>query len=448
MRLTTFFSRHSEFIGQVATLMSGKTIAAAIALFTTPIVARLFEPSDFGVAAVFVSIISIVSNISSLRYEATLSLPKSEDEARTLMALCYWILLAVCLGMLILVGTFRIGGISVTTLELLGPWSWLLPFGVLLMGSLHVQECWLTRKKLFKISSVSLVTGNAVTSGSRISFGALFGTSAYGLIVGYLLGTLVRLIVQRSASKEALQVSFRDVDWPAMRRTARDYADFPKLNAPAGLLFALGGNLPILLFGGMFSPAVAGLYAMAHQLARVPTGIVATSLRRVFLRKAAAIVNRGGSLRKAFLLATGGLALLGLVPLVVLSLFGQPLLGWLLGARWLEAGRYLEIIAPWMFIIWVTAPANPVFVVLRRQKFWLVLQSTITVLRLAIFGVAYLIAAGPVWTLRAYVTVTVVYNTVTILIALALTSRHAAKPVVDLDESGGGKTFDDDQLAD
>jgi O-antigen/teichoic acid export membrane protein len=41
---------NSEFIGNVAVMMSGKTIAAVIALFTMPIVARLFVPSDFGVA--------------------------------------------------------------------------------------------------------------------------------------------------------------------------------------------------------------------------------------------------------------------------------------------------------------------------------------------------------------------------------------------------------------
>ena len=53
MRLPGFLARHTEFIANVATLMSGKAVAAMIAIFTLPIVARLFEPAEFGLAARF-----------------------------------------------------------------------------------------------------------------------------------------------------------------------------------------------------------------------------------------------------------------------------------------------------------------------------------------------------------------------------------------------------------
>lgn len=423
MQLPGFLSRHRKFIGHVATMMSGKTVAAAIALFTTPIVARLFEPSAFGIAAMFVSIVSMTTNIASLRYEVAFSLPKEEQEARLLVALAYRIMFAVCTTMLVVVAAFKIAGTDLSAFELLGVWAWLLPLGVLLAGSLQIQECWLTRRKKFKLSSVSLVLGNAVTSGSRITFGALAGSSVFGLIVGWFLGTMSRLIVQRTATRDAFRDMSGPVDWPSLRQTARKYVDFPKLNAPAGFIFSLGGNLPVLLFGIMFSPAIAGLFAMANRLAHVPVTIVASSVRRVFLQKAASIRNREGSLRKAFVLTTGSLALLGVVPLVILTLFGQPLLGWLLGERWLEAGRFLEIIAPWMFMIWVTAPSNPVFVVLRQQKFWLLLQSSLTLLRLAAFGLGYMMAASAAWTLQAFVVATVAGNLVTITLAFIFTSR-------------------------
>ena len=149
-----------------------------------------------------------------------------------------------------------------------------------------------------------------------------------------------------------------------MRSIGRLYSDFPRLNAPAGLVFALGNQLPVLLFGVMFSPVAAGLYAMSIRLAKVPTTILSSSVRRVFLQKAASIRNRGGSLLKGYLLATGGLALIGVLPAIVVVMYGQPMMGWLLGDRWVEAGLYLEIIAPWMFMLLVTSPANPVFIVM------------------------------------------------------------------------------------
>jgi O-antigen/teichoic acid export membrane protein len=426
MRLPGFLSRHTEFIGHVATMMSGRTVAAAIALFTTPIVARLFVPSDFGVAAAFTASVSIVSMIAALRYEAALSLPKQDQEALVLLALAHWILFVVCLAMLVAVVIYASTEIRIPVMDLLGNWAWLLPLAVLLSGALKVHENWLIRKKAFSVSSVSLVVGNATTSGTRIGFGAVGGTSVYGLILGDLLGTACRLVVQKSAAKEGLRATFVGIDWKAMRQVASAYSDFPRLNAPAGFVFTLGGNLPVLLFGVMFSPAVAGMYAMANRLAQVPITIVASSMRRVFLQKAASIHNRGGSLRKAFLLSTGGLAVLGAIPLACLSMFGEPILRWLLGDRWIEAGRYLEIIAPWMFMIWVTATSNPVFVTLRKQKLWLSLQTSLTILRLGAFGVAYALAASPEWTLHAFVIVTVLGNLFTIGIALSLILRQQA----------------------
>jgi O-antigen/teichoic acid export membrane protein len=430
MRLPGFLARHTTFIAHVATLMSGKAIAGMIAIFTMPIVARLFEPSDFGVAALFVSIISIISQVATLRYVEAIVLPKEDPEAKTLMSLNYRLLLGVCTAMLVFLGIHDASGAGLAPLESLGSWKWLLPLGVLLMTTIHIQEQWLTRAQAFATQSTSLVIGNSSTSGARIAFGVLFGSSVFGLIFGQIIGMTCRLAVQRSATVEALRASSTHLGWPALRAIAKRYSDFPKFNAPAALVFALGANLPVLLFANMFSPAIAGFYAMAMQLSHTPVTIVSYSVGRVFLQKAASITNRGGSLNKAFLLSTGGLALLGMPLLVVISFFGELLLTWFLGDRWSMAGRYLEIVAPWLFMLMVMAPCNPTFIVLRRQKSWLSLQIVLTILRLGSFAIAFLLNADPEWTLRAFVFATVAGNLITVTTAFALILHHP-KSLVD-----------------
>lgn len=293
------------------------------------------------------------------------------------------------------------------------------------MASLQIQEQWLARKTAFKLVAVSMVLGTVVNSGIRISLGKMSGSSVVGLISSNLLGLLCRLVLQRSASTAIARAIFRHFDLGAMRQIGRQYQDFPKLNAPANLIFSLGQDLPVLLFGVMFSPAVAGFYAMANRLSQAPIVIVARSMRRVFLQKAAAIDNSGRSLHKPFLLATVALALLGVVPFGFLWLFGQPVLQWLLGERWFSAGRYLEIMAPWLLMLWVTAPSNPVFIVLRKQNVWLVLQVWLTILRLGAFVIAYWVSVGPEWTLQAFVVATVAGNLFTIGVALVLISKHS-----------------------
>lgn len=424
MRLPRSLLKHKVFLGNVATLMSARAVAAAIALLTMPIVARLFTAEDFGVAAMFLSLGVMLSNVGALRYEAALVLPKSDSEALLLMSFSYRALGVICLLLLVCIGGYKLSSLTVPVLESLGMWLWFVPLGVLLLTALQIQESWLGRKKQFKLVATAFVAGTAVVGGSRISFGLLSGSSTYGLIIGQLLGQMSRLVMQKSATVIGIKVAFRHVSWQEMRDIAAKYSDFPKLNAPAAFLTAAAQQLPVMLFGVLFSPAIVGFYAMAIRLTQVPILVVANSVRRVFLQKAADINNRGRSLEFAFLMATGGLALLGIIPLLVLWFFGETITVLLLGEKWAGTGRYLEIMSPWLFTLWASVPANPIFIVLRKQRLWLTMQVTATTVRLATFGLSYILKASPELTLGAFVTATVMGNVFVILAAWFLIRRH------------------------
>jgi O-antigen/teichoic acid export membrane protein len=96
------------------------------------------------------------------------------------------------------------------------------------------------------------------------------------------------------------------------------------------------------------------------------------------------------------------------------------LLTLLLGDRWFEAGRYLEIMAPWLFMLWVASPTHAIFIVLRKQAKWLVLQTWLTLARLAAFGLAWWLDATAEWALSAFVTATVACNIVMVTMSLSL----------------------------
>jgi O-antigen/teichoic acid export membrane protein len=419
------FARHREFIGHVATLMSGKAFAGLVAIFTMPVVSRLFTPEHFGVSALFVSVVSMMASFATLSYSSAVVLPEDDTEAVLLMALAYRLLALTCGLMVVLFAAMEISGLSWRTFDLLGGWKWMLPAALLLTVGIRIQEYWLARSKSFRLVSVSLVAGNASTGLSRIALGFLGGSTIFGLIAGYMLGAAARLSVQWSTCAATLRSALRRIPASSLRDVGRRYADFPLYNMPASVIHTLGQNLPIVLFGVMFSPAVAGFFAMARQLLNAPIRMVSDSVRRVFLQKAASVHRRGRSLKKAYLLSTGALALAGLPPLLILSNFGQPLATWFLGDRWFEAGRYMEIIAPWLFMMWVMAPCKGLYIVLRRQRLLLWLELCLTVLRLGVFGWAYMIGATPQWTLQTFVTVTVIGNLATILVGMLLILRKA-----------------------
>jgi O-antigen/teichoic acid export membrane protein len=408
-------------------MMSGKSLAALIALLTMPIIARLFTPEHFGVAAVFMSIVGVVSSVGTLRYAAAIVLPKDESEAIDIMALAYRISLAICTLVLVSLFAYSLAEVPWSLLEVLGSWMWFLPVGIFLFTSVHINDAWLVRLKSFKRASASIVAGNAATGALRIAFGAAFGSTIPGLVFGYLLGLVARLAAQGGFATAGFRKSVTDFNAGRMRIIAARYSDFPRLNAPAGLISGFGHHLPVIMFGAMFSPVVAGLYAMADRLAKVPVTVVATSIRRVFLQKTAGIQQDGRSLKKAFLLTVGVLACLGLLPFGLVWQFGQEMAVIILGDNWSGAGAYLEIMSPWLFIVWVAAPCNSVFIVLRQQKVWLSLQVGLVLVQSAAFALAFFTDTSAERTLQAFVAATVFMNLVIIAMSLILIIRHDRK---------------------
>ncbi len=426
--LRKLFGGRSRFLVNVTTLMSGKVIAALIAILTTPIVSRLFGPDDFGVAAQYISMVSILATIAALGYETAFVLPREHRDGIALLALTYRLLLAFSALLLVLLGIGAMLGIHWDSLDELGGTKWLLPVGVLLLGAVNVQNSWLTRTKGFRTATTSLVANNVTASGTRIGLGALFGSSVLGLVTGYLVGALSQLFMQARSDREDVRAALHHVERAELKAIARHYQDFPKLNAPASMIFATGRQLPVLMLGQMYSTTVAGFYAMAFRLVYGPVDVIASSVRRVFLQSAAEITQQGGDLRRSFLVSIGTLALIGIVPTICLSLFGEPLSTWFLGARWTSAGRYLEIIAPSLFMLLIIAPCNGVFIVLRQQRRWLLQQITLTALRLVAFALAFALHASAEWAVQAFVVATVAGSLWSIYSALRIIERERRVP--------------------
>ena len=142
--------RHKTFVGHIALLMSGKVVAAAIALVLTPVIARLFDPGDFGIAALFFSLSTMLGSVASLRYENALVIAKDEADALPLLSMTFRVLISVCLVLLAALALLKLIHVPVPYAEKLGLWIWAIPLSVFLMGFVTILENWLTRTKEYR----------------------------------------------------------------------------------------------------------------------------------------------------------------------------------------------------------------------------------------------------------------------------------------------------------
>lgn len=398
------FRRHQTFVRDVATLITGKAAAVLVNFLSMPIVARLFEPEDFGVGALFVSLITIAATLATLSWERSVVIAKGDAEARSLCKLATSSLLGSC-GLLWLSALACIAlGLQVPFSDKLGVWIWVLPIGLMLLGLSQVADSWLTRAKQYRTIASADFLSTVITSASRIGTG-LLGSSVWGVISSYVLGKVAELLFVLSVIRPWKLPKLASDERPKLRDVAARNKDFPLYSAPNAFVRIMSQELPTVMLALMFSPAVVGFYAMASKLARLPLNLSLQALQRVFLQRLAEIMHAGRPIAPAYTKITVTLAALAFVPFLLLWLVADTLLVIFLGPKWEVAGHYVVILVPWLYALWISNPAGTVMTVLRKQALLLRVQILLAIARLAVFAVAYKVSASPEATLQAFVAV-------------------------------------------
>lgn len=362
----------------VLVLAGGRFGAALVGLVTAPFIARLFEPSDFGVVAFFVVIATLASQLLPLSYPNAISIPKADGDAKAIVRIALYASIGLaCVLYLVLFTLYIMGWVSPVAAQL-GLWEWLVPVAALMLAVSLICEGWLTRTRGFAASARAAFSQALVTAGGRLGLGLMWGSSVWGLVVPYIAGAALQLGILARASW-----STRKPDTPPSEISvvARGYSEFPKYNLPAGFLRALSENLPVIFFAPVFGVAAAGLYAMADRLIKMPLTLGAQSVRRVYLQRASVIVHRDGDLKSSYVRVTGWLMLLGLPPTLLLMMAGESMLRLLLGERWAQAGAFVEILSPLFYVMLVSRPATALVDLLRKQRLWLRIQMASSLFR-------------------------------------------------------------------
>ena len=71
----------------VTLLLSGSALSQALPILVSPIVTRLYSPADFGVFAIFSTVLGLIGPIANLRYDLSIVMPDDETKAVELAAI-------------------------------------------------------------------------------------------------------------------------------------------------------------------------------------------------------------------------------------------------------------------------------------------------------------------------------------------------------------------------
>lgn len=385
----------NSFARGVAVLSSGTGGAQLLLLLAAPVLTRLYSPEDFGVLAVFVSILSILGVIASLRYELAIPIAEDDQTALNVVALCLLITIGMAFftGILVwLAGDWFAEKLNVAEVS---TYFWLLPIGVFLIGIYQTFNYWATREKAFGRISKTKLTQSVSSLLVQFSF---FKLGPLGLIAGYITGQVFgagRLAKSAFDSADRRSFSFHRIKSAASR-----YRRFPQISSWDALLNV--GSLHIFTFAlaSLFGAYSLGLIALANRVVHLPITFMSTSIAQVTYANLALMTSNE---KKIFVSQLNLLLSYAISPLTILLIFyGENIFTVIFGDEWKIAGSYVGWIAVWTHFQFISSPVSNIFLVLEEQGKLLLFQLSLFFSRFFAILMCFLFEASVIEVVVSY----------------------------------------------
>jgi O-antigen/teichoic acid export membrane protein len=381
------------FLKNVSIMLTGSVAGQAVSILLSPALTRLYSPHQFGVLSVYSALLTILVVVASLRYELTIPMVKSEEDAINLVALCGCVL----------IGTTTVIGIAAFAF----PEEWLKAFwptpikssyiawyrglfilGFLCLGGYYIALYLGTREGAFKAIARTRLYQGIVGPLSQIGL-ALLGAGAPGLLVGSIAG-------QSAGTLGLFQRLFRTrtltsaVSWHRMWALAKRYRRFPLIASWAALIDSAGGTqLLYLLVTASYSARIAGFIFLAERVVARPLSLVGTSILQVFMGEAGKTAAADpAKLKTRFYQVVSRQFLLAVVWIAAANLAAALVFPKVFGAEWGDAVIFLQAMSIGYLAQAIVLPVFHTLQVLEKQTIAAGWQVGRLLLVVTTFGIA------------------------------------------------------------
>ncbi len=339
------------FMRSLASLAGGAAVGQAIAVLATPILTRQYSPVELGAFSVFSTTALLLNATNSLRYEMAIPVAEDEEAAGHMVWLCF--VLVGAFSLLLGVAVWVWGGAfcRLVKVPILAPYFWLLPFTTAAAGVYEALNFFAIRRKDFASLAQSRVVQGMTQASIQVGLG-FTAVGTIGLVSGDLVGRVASSL--RLAWSGSFTAILRRFSLAGIRRVAVAFVRFPLFMAGASILNLAAIQVPFLLIPVFFGAEAAGYYFLAYRTLFLPASFVGSAISQVFLGEAAERAREGEPLAhittRIFLILSAAF-----LPLYTVALAGAGLLfPAIFGGRWVEAGRYAQVLAP-MTLVWSLA---------------------------------------------------------------------------------------------
>ena len=398
--------KNNTYIIQIITLMSGTLIAQVITLAFIPIITRLYTPAEFGLYSLFFSIVSILGLVSSWKYDQAIMLPKSDKDAQALVFLS----ILITLGMVFLVIFILIifNNYFVEYFNGNKMFVWMTPIGITMLGMLQIFNAYSSRKQFYKkITTVKVVSSFTVVGVQSVS---KYFFKLDGLVLGKILADTLSLLLLFKFHYKKNTLQLKVLSKRRIIVNAKKYEHFPRYQSFTVFFNAVSQNMPVLLFASLYSPEIAGFYALTVRVLQVPVGLIGSSTKEVYYQRASKMYANGEDIFNLYKKTTLGLIKIFIIPFLTVLFFGEYFFSFVFGEQWLPSGSIAQIVILWSFSGFINSPSVMTYSILNIQATQMKIEFISLILRLISISAGWYFSSSYTLSLVLFVGFSIVVN--------------------------------------
>src|SRR5690606_24098016 len=130
-------------------LVGGSAVSQLVVVAASPAIARLYSPEDFGILAIYSSVLGFSVAAASLRYEFAIPLPSDSQEAADLASLSLLLTVLTTASLAIVLWIAFPVVAADARMSAVAPFLWLAPVGHFSAGIYKALRYWFTRLRRY-----------------------------------------------------------------------------------------------------------------------------------------------------------------------------------------------------------------------------------------------------------------------------------------------------------
>ena len=396
----------SAFFRNVFTLASGAALSQILSIIVAPINARMYDPHDYGVLGMYMSVTALVAVVCTFRYETAILLPEKDEEAIRLMYICLLSGFAIAGMMLIAVLFWRHNLANYFQVPQAANWLLFAPLSIAATAVGNSFTLYNNRRKRYRNITLSrlipALIGTTITLVTPYIVRGPYGLMV-SLITIHTLTALIAMIPALWQESAAFTIPLRSELWVLVKR----YRDYPLFSLPAEFINTLANQVPVFFLASYVGPQAVGYYNMSNRLLGLPTQFVAGAIGDVFRQRASEDYVQHGNCAPIYLKTFRTLFFIGIVPFGVLLFCAPQLFSFVLGEKWHTAGEYSQIMGLMVFAGFIVKPLSYMYYIADKLREDFVLHIYIVVSNIVALylGVTYLLAPYGVYGVLAAYTI-------------------------------------------